>query len=343
MKTKTYNLSSIFIIVLVSLMMSSSVYAQALEKFSYQAVIRDADDNLVANQTIGMQINILHSSPSGASVFTETHTPTTNANGLISIEIGSGTPVHNTISNISWYVKNYYLKTEVDPTGGTNYTITAITQILSVPYAIYAETAEKADSAEVAEVALIAENVVEYTAGTGIDITNYEVSNTAISTTYEVGDYAQGGVVFWVDETGEHGLVCSKSELDQVYWSPDVLGRTCSYGDGPYAGEMNTTLIIAKYTHNLGFLYSAMQCSKYGSAYEDWYLPSSKELYEMYVNKDVINATLAANNNNPLESADYWSSTEVGSDIAHTRNLGTGSEGNTYKKTHCNTRAVRAF
>lgn len=76
---------------LVAVLLMASVFAQSPEKMSYQAVIRDDGGNLVAEQETGMQISILQSSASGTAVYIETQTPTTNANGLVSINIGTGT------------------------------------------------------------------------------------------------------------------------------------------------------------------------------------------------------------------------------------------------------------
>ncbi len=338
MNTKLYNYSAIVFILLVNLMITSSGFGQVYEKMSYQAVIRDASNNLVVNQTVGMQVSIM---VGVGTAYIETHTPTANANGLVSIEVGGGTLVAGSWSSIYWAYEECFIKTDVDPTGGTNYTITVISQLLSVPYAINAERAEIADTANVA---LVAENVIVSSAGNGIDILNGVISNTAISTTYEVGDYAQGGVVFWVDETGEHGLVCDTHDEGYWYWSPDVTGEVVAYGNGPYSGEMNTTLIIAKYGLPLNFFYHAYICANRTSGgYGDWYLPSSLELYEMYLNKDEINATLSANGGELLENINYWSSTEHTSSHAHTRNLGTGEEGNTHKKTNVTGRAIRGF
>jgi hypothetical protein len=63
----------------------------------------------------------------------------TNQNGMVSVEIGGGTPIFNSIGNINWAQGPYYLKTETDPNGGSSYTISGTTQMLSVPYALYAE------------------------------------------------------------------------------------------------------------------------------------------------------------------------------------------------------------
>lgn len=117
------------------------VNAQAPEKMSYQAVVRDGSNNLITSSTIGMQITILQGSSSGTAVYVEMQTPTSNTNGLVSLEIGSGTVVNGDFFTIDWSNGPYFIKTETDPTGGTNYTITGISQLLSVPYALYAATA----------------------------------------------------------------------------------------------------------------------------------------------------------------------------------------------------------
>jgi hypothetical protein len=125
-----------------ALLMTASVWAQAPEKMSYQAVVRDAGNALVTSQAVGMQLSILQGSTSGSSVYTETQTPTTNINGLVSIEIGSGTVVTGTFNTIDWSAGPYFIKTETDPTGGTTYTITGTSQLMSVPYALHANTAD---------------------------------------------------------------------------------------------------------------------------------------------------------------------------------------------------------
>jgi hypothetical protein len=100
-------------------LLTVNVFAQSPEKMSYQAVIRDASNALVVGTPVGMQISILQGSSSGTSVYTETQTPSTNANGLVSIEIGGGSVVSGTFSTIDWTAGPYFIKTETDPTGGT--------------------------------------------------------------------------------------------------------------------------------------------------------------------------------------------------------------------------------
>ncbi len=118
-------------------LMTATVFAQTPQKMSYQAVIRDGANALVANQTVGMQVSILQGSASGTAAYVETHSAATNTNGLISIEIGGGTVTLGSFAGIDWANGPYFIKTETDPAGGTNYTITGTSQLLSVPYAIF--------------------------------------------------------------------------------------------------------------------------------------------------------------------------------------------------------------
>ncbi len=115
----------------------AGLLAQAPEKMSYQAVVRDGLNKLITNHAVGMRISIIRTSAIGTVVYKETQTPTSNLNGLVTIEIGTGTTT-DVFSSIDWSKGPYFIKTEIDPSGGTTYSITATTQLLSVPYALYA-------------------------------------------------------------------------------------------------------------------------------------------------------------------------------------------------------------
>jgi hypothetical protein len=121
-------------------LLTTIIFSQTPQKMSYQALIRDAGNVLVTNHEVGIQISILQGSATGTPVYVETQNPTTNANGLVTIEIGAGTPVTGTFEGIDWSAGPYYIKTETDPAGGTNYTISGTSQLLSVPYALYSKT-----------------------------------------------------------------------------------------------------------------------------------------------------------------------------------------------------------
>ncbi len=119
------------------LLIAATSWAQSPQRMSYQAVIRDTNNALVTNHAVGMRISILQGSASGTAVFVETHTNATNANGLVSIEIGDGTLVSGNFSTINWANGPYFIKTQTDPTGGTTYSIVGSSELLSVPYALY--------------------------------------------------------------------------------------------------------------------------------------------------------------------------------------------------------------
>ncbi|MGM0650448.1 MAG: fibrobacter succinogenes major paralogous domain-containing protein, partial [Bacteroidota bacterium] len=116
--------------------------AQVPETISYQAVIRDSGDTLVSNQSVGMQISIIQASADGPEVYVERHFPTSNGNGLVSIEIGSGIVVSGDFSDIEWQNGPFYLQTQTDLNGGADYTVTSTSQLLTVPYAIHAQSAD---------------------------------------------------------------------------------------------------------------------------------------------------------------------------------------------------------
>ena len=126
-----------FIFGAMALFLSASVaFAQAPRQFSYQTVVRNSSNALVANSNVGIRISILKTSATGVSQYSERHSVTTNANGLASLTIGTGTQTTGSLANIEWINDNYFVKTEVDPAGGTNYNITGTSQILAAPYAL---------------------------------------------------------------------------------------------------------------------------------------------------------------------------------------------------------------
>ena len=117
-------------------------FAQSPNQMSYQAVVRNASNALVTNQPIGMKVSILQGTATGTVVFAETYSPApiSNANGLVTLSIGSGTPVTGSFTSVKWENGPYFIKTEADPTGGTSYTITGTSQLLSVPFAQFSNS-----------------------------------------------------------------------------------------------------------------------------------------------------------------------------------------------------------
>jgi hypothetical protein len=136
MKTILKKIAKI-IVLLTIYCLQINAFAQAPQKMSYQAVLRDNNNTLIVNTTVGVKISIIDAlQPFVPIAYAESHTTTTNANGLVSLEIGGGTVISGVFSNINWGSGSFSVKTETDPTGGTNYTIVGTSQLLSVPYAL---------------------------------------------------------------------------------------------------------------------------------------------------------------------------------------------------------------
>jgi hypothetical protein len=125
------------LLILLLTLSTTVVLCQVPQRMSYQSVIRNSSGNLVANSLVSQKISILKNSATGMVVYSETTTKTTNENGLLTIEIGGGNPTTGTFESINWASGNYFIKTETDPTGGSNYTIVGVSQLLSVPYALF--------------------------------------------------------------------------------------------------------------------------------------------------------------------------------------------------------------
>lgn len=172
-----------------------------------------------------------------------------------------------------------------------------------------------------------------------------------LETVYAVGDFAQGGVVFWVDETGEHGLVCGKEDISSgMRWYAGTYGNTQAKGDGPFTGERNTSIIIAAQVAigDDGSTYAARICAESytnedGKFYGDWYLPSLAELNLMYQNSATINTTATENGGTAFAHSYFWSSTEHDDTYARYQSVYNGTGGKGGKGVTYAVRAVRAF
>jgi len=190
--------------ILFAVIISASVYAQTPQKISYQAVIRNSSNQLVVSHAVGMRISILYGSIAGTAVYTETQTPTTNNNGLVTIEFGGLTG----FDAINWANGPYFIKTETDPTGGTNYTITGITQLLSVPYALYSKISK---NAEIENDPLF----LAWNKSSGINITASQISdfNTQITNNTTVASHTTKLATISGTNTGDETNATIKSKL----------------------------------------------------------------------------------------------------------------------------------
>ena len=292
------------IAICAALLMTASVFAQAHEKMSYQAVIRNNSNLLVANQAVGMQINVLQGSANGTAVYVETQSPTTNVSGLASLEIGAGTVVSGSFAAIDWATGPYFIKTETDPTGGASYSITGTSQLLSVPYALHAKTAESVGGGS--------------------------------SNDFYLGQDTLGGIVFYIymgSDGNQHGLILNKNESTAQWQSNGTTTNATRSWDGSYNTALMTGSPAATYVNGLT-----------DGGFTDWYLPSVDELSILWNNRFHANNALNAGGFTLLSTGpSYWSSTEGSAAIAFRFAFNDGYALNTNKFDIHSVRAVRAF
>lgn len=131
-------MKKVITILLAIIAISTAVMAQVTDGFSYQAVVRNASGQLLSNRNVGVRISIIKGTPDGSEVYNQTFTPTTNNNGLFTIVIGGNAA----FNSINWSTSPYFLHSEIDINGGTNYTLETVQQIHAVPFALHANVAD---------------------------------------------------------------------------------------------------------------------------------------------------------------------------------------------------------
>ena len=167
------------VLILSILVMSVIVMAQAPQQFSYQALIRDAENEIISNRVITMQVSII--TANGNVVYSETHQTATNENGVVSVAIGTGTTTDD-FSQIDWSKGEYYLQTTID-LGAGEQLVSGNSPLLSVPYAFYAEKAGNAVEVDLSGYALKSEIPAE------VDLTDY-AKKSDIPETVDLSGYA---------------------------------------------------------------------------------------------------------------------------------------------------------
>ncbi len=119
--------------------------AQTPAAFKYQTVCRDASGLILANQLLGFKLSLLQGSPNGPTVFSETHSSSSNDFGVVNLNVGQGNQMQGNIQNLDWINNSYFLKVEFDPSGQSNYLFMGSSQIMAVPYALNAKHAQQAN------------------------------------------------------------------------------------------------------------------------------------------------------------------------------------------------------
>jgi len=304
--------------ILAGLLLTAGVFAQAPQKMSYQAVIRNSSNALITAAPVGMQISVLQGSSSGTAVYVETQTPSTNANGLASVEIGVGTVVSGNFSTINWANGPYFIKTETDPTGGTVYTITGTNELMSVPYALFSA------------------NGTPGPAGPQGPAGAQGIPGPLGGFTHYLGEAFNGGIIYYLYKGSdglEHGLIVALTESTPLAWqTTGTLVNANRTEDGAYNTALMTGSPAATYIATLGV---------------GWYLPSLDELGLLFYNRYSAQKGLRLGGNTLLQwnslTAWYWSSSEYDASYAFRYSFLEGIADQNIKTTACYVRAVRAF
>ena len=336
-------MKKILLLLVATATLSLSSFGQAPEGFNYQAVVRDAGNTIVNNQAVGMRMTIQQGSIGGTAVYSETFATTSNAYGLVNLQIGSGTSSDD-FSTIDWSAGPFFMETAIDLTGGTSYAVMGTSQLMSVPYALYAKTSGNGQGPagpQGIQGPIGLTGAVGATGAQGpIGLTG-PVGATGGYPVHTIGESYGGGVVFYVYDGGQHGLIAAIADQStSAAWYNGNYTLTNAVRDGVGAGKFNTERIIA----NQGAVnYAAQLCANYqGGNYGDWYLPSIYELNLMYLNIGQGNA-LGLGNVGGFAASYYWSSTEFDSNYAWYQIFGNGVQDFDYKGDTYYVRAVRAF
>jgi hypothetical protein len=349
-------------------------------------------------------MTIQQGSIGGTTVYAETFSTTTNAYGLVNLEIGKGTVLTGTFATIDWANGPFFMETAADVTGGTNYTVMGTSQLMSVPYALYAKTSGSStpgpqgpqgttgndgatgpqgpagsngtNGQSAYEIAVTngyigteAQWLTSLqgatgatgpagangqggvtTAGSGINITGAGTvaSPYVVSTNspcgLAIGQTYQGGIIFYLDASGCHGLISAPTDQSTtIVWWNGGFTDTYASGSGLFDGDGNC----------YGIRRSQGDCASCNAAelcldlslggYSDWYLPSKYELNLMYRNIGQGNA-LGLGNVGGFTLYPYWSSTEYDNSTVWIQDFTSGAQYFLHLKTNANyVRAIRAF
>lgn len=295
---------------LVVIPMALSAFTQSPQKMNYQCIVRNESGVLMIYQSIGLKISILQYSSTGTVVYQEIYDPNpkTNANGLVSIEIGSGSPNTGVFSTINWSNGPYFLKTEIDPAGGTNYTIVGTSQLLSVPYALYAKTSETSSNVEglKQQIKILEDNLIEAGTYKLTDIDGNQYNTVKI------------GTQVWLKEnlktTKYNDGTAIPLVTDNSTWVANLTGAYCDYENN----TANSDTYGKLYNWYVGAYNNTKNVCPTG-----WHVPSNIEwitlysymnnsslFYDNITNMRLIAKSLAANS--------FWASSTITGVVGNT-------------------------
>lgn len=253
--------------ILFALMLAvTTLFAQVPSQFTYQAVVRDANGSLLANGNVGLRLTLLQGSATGTTVWTSSQMVTTNANGLFTVAVGAGGA---SLDDVDWSQGPYFLKSEVDPTGGNNYTVSTIQQLISVPYAMRAATVESHSLADAASQGNAVQSQIKQLSDPteDLDAVNLRTLNAALALMQQRIDSISGGngggsgqaTGDWVDLGLPSGLLWATHNVgatnpedfgDYYAWGETTTKQTYNWSTYAYGSDNNQ---LTKYCNSSNY------------------------------------------------------------------------------------------
>jgi hypothetical protein len=244
--------------ILLLMLISTLAHSQAPEAFNYQAVIRNGAGDILASSQVAVQTSILQDAEAGTAVYVERFNPTTNDHGLISLKLGKGNVQSGIFNTIDWGSHSYYIKIEVDPDNGTNYSSMGSSQLLSVPYALYAKSGGgDADPANEIQTLALSDTTLSITGGNEVDlgiIGNRTISFPSRSLSIEptstiITEHAWG--LNWQQDY--HGVACLMIRKPSNYTGGDIEFSVLFLSTTATAGVVDFMIRPRSVNHGDGF------------------------------------------------------------------------------------------
>jgi hypothetical protein len=229
-----------FILSIIIFLIANSLLAQVPQGMNYQVVARDKDGAPLLNQKVSFKFSVLDGSENGTLEYSEKHSCTTNSFGLVTLIIGQGTALTNTFSSINWASGQKFLTVEIDPKGGSNFTIKSASQLLSVPYALFAGNSSSSPFS-------VKGNNLYYNKGNiGLG------TSDPVFPLHIVTDIGGGGVLVKNTHPQSSAVLSMQGGLvDEDYW---IVGAQPDAGETPKGftiGSFNTTTLAKGKFFNL--------------------------------------------------------------------------------------------
>ncbi len=184
-------MKKIYLVLLIGNLLGFSAFSQLPQAFKYQSVVRN-NGQVVVNQPVGVLVKLLQGSAQGTVVYSEVQNQSTNQYGVLNLSIGQGTSQTGNFSAIDWSNGPYFLETDVDSAGGTNYQIMGTSQLLSVPYALYSNKTKGADQFVVAGNSSISSDSALFVVKDKNGQPVFSVYETGVEVSYNVNSLSKG-------------------------------------------------------------------------------------------------------------------------------------------------------